>query len=53
MDRALIENRIEFWKAKKNRLLKMKKSERGTGLQEADATIARLIKWKNELSINK
>ncbi|WP_300434044.1 hypothetical protein [Christiangramia sp.] len=50
MDLIFIENRILFWKQKKDRLLKLKKSERGNGLKEADSIIARLTDWKNELS---
>jgi len=52
MDRALIESRILYWRARKARLLKLKKEKRGSGLQEADNILSRLIRWKNELSIN-
>lgn len=49
----IINERLKFMQAKKERLLKMKKSERGNELRETEDIIARLKRWNRELEAKK
>lgn len=49
----IINARIKFMQAKKERLLKMKKAERGNELKITEDIIARLKRWNRELEAKK
>lgn len=49
MDILLIDERISKMETVKSNLLKLKKEDRQSTLQEVNAIISRLKKWKQEL----